>query len=170
MIGFNAGQATEGEYDVKELFAEVNVPIQFGTARLELSGAGRYSDYSLDAVGGVWTYAGGVEFFPIPDIGLRGQYQRAVRAPNVGELFGGQALGFPGATDPCSVAANATNPTIVALCEATGVPAGTVGGGTLIQPNTQIPATFGGNPNLQEETSTSWTAGVVFQPLSLIHI
>lgn len=164
VIGFNAGQATEGEYDVKELFAEVNVPIQFGTARLELSGAGRYSDYSLDAVGGVWTYAGGVEFFPIPDIGLRGQYQRAVRAPNVGELFGGQALGFPGATDPCSVAANATNPTIVALCEATGVPAGTVGGGTLIQPNTQIPATFGGNPNLQEETSTSWTAGVVFQP------
>ena len=164
VIGFNAGQATEGSYNVKELFAELNVPIEFGTARLEFSGAGRYSDYSLDAVGGVWTYAGGVEFAPIPDVTLRGQYQRAVRAPNVGELFGGQALGFPGATDPCSVAANATNPTVVALCEATGVPAGTVGGGTLIQPNTQIPATFGGNANLQEETSTSWTAGVVLQP------
>lgn len=164
VIGFNAGQATEGSYNVKEVFAELNVPVEFGSARLELTGAARYSDYSLEAVGGVWTYAGGVEFAPIPDVTLRAQYQRAVRAPNVGELFGGQALGFPGATDPCSVAANATNATIVALCEATGVPAGTVGGGTLIQPNTQIPATFGGNPNLQEETSTSWTAGVVLQP------
>lgn len=164
VIGFNAGQATQGEYDVKEVFGELNIPVEFGTARLELSGAGRYSDYSLDAVGGVWTYAGGVEFAPVRDVTLRAQYQRAVRAPNVGELFGGQALGFPGATDPCSVAANATNAAVVALCEATGVPAGTVGGGTLIQPNTQIPATFGGNPNLQEETSTSWTAGVVLQP------
>jgi iron complex outermembrane receptor protein len=164
VIGFNAGQATEGSYDVKEVFGELNIPVEFGTARLELSGAGRYSDYSLDAVGGVWTYAGGVEFAPIRDVTLRAQYQRAVRAPNVGELFGGQALGFPGATDPCSIAANATNAAVVALCEATGVPAGTVGGGTLIQPATQIPATFGGNPNLQEETSTSWTAGVVLQP------
>ncbi len=164
VIGFNAGQATEGSYNVKELFAELNVPIEFGSARLEFTGAGRYSDYSLDAVGGVWTYAGGVEFAPIPDVTLRGQYQRAIRAPNVGELFGGQALGFPGATDPCAVNANASDPTIVALCEQTGVPAGAVGGGQLIQPDVQIPATFGGNANLQEETSTSWTAGIVLQP------
>lgn len=164
VIGFNAGQATEGSYDVKEVFGELNIPIEFGTARLEFTGAGRYSDYSLDAVGGVWTYAGGVEFAPIPDVTLRAQYQRAVRAPNVEELFGGTAIGFPGATDPCSVAANATNPAVVAFCTATGVPAGAVGGGTLIQPNVQIPALFGGNPNLQEETSESWTAGVVLQP------
>ena len=164
VIGFNAGQATEGSYDVKEIFAELNVPIEFGSARLELTGAGRYSDYSLEAVGGVWSYAGGVEFAPIPDVTLRAQYQRAVRAPNVGELFGGTAIGFPGATDPCAVAANATNPQVVAFCEATGVPSGAVGGGTNIQPNTQIPALFGGNPNLQEETSESWTAGIVLQP------
>lgn len=164
VIGFNAGDATEGSYSVKELFGELNVPVQFGSARLELTGAARYSDYSLDAVGGVWTYAGGVEFSPIQDVTLRGQYQRAVRAPNVGELFGGQSIGFPGATDPCAVAANATNPQVVAFCEATGVPDGATGGGTLIQPNTQIPALFGGNPNLQEETSDSWTAGIVLQP------
>ena len=164
VIGFNAGEATEGSYDVKEVFAELNIPIEFGSARLEFSGAGRYSDYSLDAVGGVWSYAGGVEFAPIPDVTLRAQYQKAVRAPNVDELFRGQAINYPGATDPCSVAANATNPAVVAFCEATGVPAGAVGGGTNIQPNTQIPVLLGGNPDLQEETSTSWTAGVVLQP------
>lgn len=163
VIGFNAGQATQGSYDVKEVFAELNVPVEFGSARLELTGAGRYSDYSLDAVGGVWSYAGGIEFAPIPDITLRGQYQRAVRAPNVGELFGGQSLGFPGATDPCSTAA-ATTGGLRDICLANGVPAGSLGDSG-IQLDTQIPATFGGNPNLQEETSTSWTAGVVFQPI-----
>ncbi len=162
VIGFNAGQATQGSYDVREVFGELNVPIEFGSARLELTGAGRYSDYSLEAVGDVFTYAGGVEFAPIRDVILRGQYQRAVRAPNVAELFGGQALGFPGAVDPCAAPGNATNAGIVAICNANGV--ANVGGGTLIQPNAQIPATFGGNPNLQEETSTSWTAGVVLQP------
>lgn len=163
VIGFNAGDATEGEYSVKELFGELNVPVQFGSARLELTGAARYSDYSLDNVGGVWTYAGGVEFSPIPDVTLRGQYQRAVRAPNVGELFGGQSIGFPGATDPCATPAAANPGALRDLCIANGVPAGAVGT-PAIQLNTQIPATFGGNPNLQEETSDSWTAGIVLQP------
>jgi len=163
VIGFNAGQATEGSYNVKELFAEVNIPIEFGSARLEFTGAGRYSDYSLDAVGGVWTYAGGVEFAPIPDITLRGQYQRAIRAPNVGELFGGQAIGFPAATDPCGTD-DATSGALRELCIASGVPSGNLGNSEAIQLNTQIPATFGGNAALEEETSTSWTAGVVLQP------
>jgi outer membrane receptor protein involved in Fe transport len=165
VIGFNAGDPTDGAYSVKELFAEINVPILETDSglRLEVTGAGRYSDYSLDNVGGVWTYAGGVEFSPIPDITLRGQYQRAVRAPNVGELFGGQSIGFPGATDPCSTAAAAAAGTLRNLCLANGVPAALVGTAA-IQLNPQIPAFFGGNSNLQEETSDSWTAGIVLQP------
>lgn len=162
VIGFNAGRPTEGGYDVKEAFAELNVPIEFGGVGAELNGAVRYSDYSLDNVGGVWTYAGGIQIRPHPDVTLRGQYQRAIRAPNVAELFGGQALGFPGATDPCSQPGAASG-TLRDLCIANGVPAGSVGTGG-IQINTQIPATFGGNPNLEEETSESYTFGVVFQP------
>ena len=34
----------------------------------------------------------------------------------------------------------------------------------MVQLNAQIPALFGGNPNLGEETGTSWTVGAVFQP------
>ena len=168
VIGFNAGQATAGDYNVKEFFAELNIPIlgpDSGVERLELTGAARYSDYSLEAVGGVWTYAGGIEFAPIPDITLRGQYQRAIRAPNVATLFGGQSIGFPPATDPCgSPTFLAANPGSSDFCVQSGVPAGSVGNAAAIQLNAQIPGLFGGNPNLQEETSDSWTAGVVIQP------
>ncbi|MDQ8757528.1 TonB-dependent receptor [Sphingosinicella sp. LHD-64] len=165
VVGFNAGQATQGSYDVKEVFAELRVPIIQDNFihRLELNGAGRYSDYSLGAVGGVWTYAGGIELAPIRDITFRGQYQRAIRAPNVGELFGGRAIGFPAATDPCSLAAAATNPTVRALCVATGVPDPLVGTAGL-QPNAQVPGVFGGNPNLEEEVADTWTAGAVIRP------
>ena len=166
VIGFNAGDATAGSYNVKEVFGELNVPIidSDGGFRLELTGAGRYSDYSLEEVGGVFTYAGGVELAPIPDVIFRGQYQRAIRAPNVAELFGGRAIGFPGAVDPC----NGGVGTIIdagtrQTCIDSGVPASAVGSGN-IQPDSQIPAIFGGNPNLQEETSDSYTFGVVLQP------
>lgn len=166
VVGFNAGNPTDGGYDVKEAFAEIRIPIiEDGFIhRLELSGAARYSDYSLANVGGVWTYAAGAEFAPIQDITFRGQYQRAVRAPNVGELFGGQSIGFPAATDPCALASAATNATIRALCIATGVPAALVGGGAALQPNAQIQGIFGGNPNLQEEVADTWTVGAVFRP------
>jgi outer membrane receptor protein involved in Fe transport len=166
VIGFNAGLPTEGSYDVKEAFAELRLPIISDASffhDLELNAAARYSDYSLDAVGGTWTYAGGIMWAPVRDITFRGQYQRAVRAPNVGELFGGQTVGFPPATDPCAQADAATDATVRALCIATGVPAGAVGTAA-IQLNPQIQGLFGGNPDLQEETSDSWTAGVVFTP------
>ncbi|PHQ63112.1 MAG: hypothetical protein COC10_07905 [Sphingobium sp.] len=166
VIGFNAGDPTAGSYNVKEIFAELRIPIAAnkpGIYQLEVTGAGRYSDYSLGAVGGVWTYAAGATYAPIRDITFRGQYARAVRAPNVSELFGGQAVGFPTAQDPCAQAAAATDATVRDLCVATGVPAAAVGTAG-VQINSQIQGVFGGNPDLQEETSDSYTAGVVLRP------
>ncbi|WP_279349516.1 TonB-dependent receptor domain-containing protein [Erythrobacter litoralis] len=164
--GFNAGQPTGGSYDVKELFGELNVPIEFGSARLELNGAARYSDYSLDAVGGVFTYAGGVQFAPIPDVVFRGQYQRAIRAPNIAELYQGLAVNFPSALDPC--ADEDINASTAAFCILAGVPEANIGEGAQgpgdLQPDTQIQSQLGGNPALQEETSESFTFGVVLQP------
>ena len=166
VVGFNAGQPTAGGYNVAEVFGELRIPIisdRPGFHRLEVTGAGRYSDYSLEAVGSVWTYAAGAEWAPIPDVTFRGQYQRAVRAPNVQELFGGNSVGFPTATDPCSLASAATNAAINAVCVATGVPSGSVGQ-SFLQPNVQIQGAFGGNPDLQEEVGDTWTAGVVLRP------
>lgn len=167
VIGFNAGQATAGAYNVKEVFGELRVPIAARTPgfyELELTGAARYSDYSLGAVGGVWTYAGGIKYAPVKGVAFRGQYQRAVRAPNVAELFGGLAVGFPAASDPCATPAAASAGALRDLCIATGVPAAAVGTEG-VQEAEQIQGQFGGNPNLQEEVSDSYTAGVVLTPL-----
>ncbi len=166
VIGFNGGLPTSGSYDVREIFGELRVPIaEWGNGgRIEATGAARYSDYSLAAVGGVFTYAGGLEFAPIRDITLRGQYQRAIRAPNVGELFGGNSNGFPNATDPCSNRQPTAlqSATVRQLCIQSGVPATNVFGP--IQLNTQIEGIFGGNANLQEERSDSYTFGAVLRP------
>jgi outer membrane receptor protein involved in Fe transport len=165
VVGFNAGQSTEGQYSAREVFGEVLIPLveENFIHRLELNGAARYSDYSLDNVGGVWSYAGGIRFAPIRDIEFRAQYQRAVRAPNIGELFGGQSVGFPPATDPCALPGAATNATVRAVCEATGVPSASVGQ-AFLQPNAQIQGAFGGNPNLQEEVADTFTVGAVIRP------
>ena len=167
VAGFNAGDPTAGGYNVRELFGEVRIPLieENFVNRLEVTGAARYSDYSLANVGGVWAYAGGVEFAPIKDITFRGQYQRAVRAPNVAELFGGQSIGFPAATDPCSSRTPVADRTqaLRDLCIATGVPSSNVFA-SFLQPNDQIEGSFGGNPLLEEEVSDTYTAGVVLRP------
>ena len=167
VVGFNGGDPTAGGYNVKEVFGELRVPLLGGlpfAERLELNGAFRYSDYSLGGVGGVWTYTGGAQWAPIRDITFRGQYSRAVRAPNVAELFGGLSNGFPGATDPCATAGAQNDAGLVAICTATGVPAGAIGSGAALQPASQIEGVFGGNPNLEEEVSDTYTAGVVIAP------
>ncbi len=167
VAGFNAGQPTAGSYNAKEVFGELRVPIiQNGFVdRLELTGGARYSDYSLENVGGVWAYFVGAEFAPIPDITFRGQYQRAVRAPNVQELFGGQSVGFPAATDPCAGPAGegVDAARLRETCLATGVPSSNVGQ-AFLQPNAQVQGAFGGNPDLQEEVADTFTAGVVLRP------
>jgi outer membrane receptor protein involved in Fe transport len=169
VIGFNATNPTRGGYHAKEVFGEIVVPVAAGQPffeRLELTAAGRYSDYNLPTVGGVWTYAVGAQWAPIKDITFRGQYSRAVRAPNVGELFGGGGVSFPQATDPCSTPAAAAPGALRNTCIATGAPATNLGQGipSALQPNTQIQARTGGNPNLNAEEADTWTAGVVLKP------
>lgn len=168
VIGFNAGNPTRGSYNVKELFGELLVPVIADRPfidELSVRGAARYSDYSLGGVGGVFTWAAGIEWGPVPDLRFRAQYQKAIRAPNVGELFGGQAQGFPPAIDPCSGRSSASSRTeaVRALCIATGVPAALVFQNS-VQPNSQIESLAGGNPNLSEERSKTLTVGAVFRP------
>lgn len=167
VVGFNAGDPTAGSYNVKEVFGELRIPIISDSFinRFEISAAGRYSDYSLDAVGTVPTYSIGAELAPVRDITFRAQYQRAVRAPNVQELFGGSSVGFPAATDPCSARTPVAGRTdaLRALCVQTGVPAANVFQ-AFLQPNDQIEGTFGGNPDLEEEVGDTYTAGFIFRP------
>ena len=171
VAGFNPGLPTRGSTTVKEVFGEVRVPLIHNTPFIDslvANGAFRYSNYSLGGVGGVWTYLGGLDWRVNRDIAFRGQYQRAIRAPNVGELFGGVNRVVAVATDPCSSRAPAAQQTaaVRAVCVATGVPTANVFS-AVVQPNNIIPADFGGNPNLGAESSDTYTVGAVITPSAL---
>ncbi|MEE9330425.1 MAG: TonB-dependent receptor, partial [Parvularculaceae bacterium] len=127
---------------------------------LSFNGAFRYSDYST--VGAVESYAYGVEWAPVAGLRFRAQQQRAVRAPNIGELFSPQTNGFPGAIDPCSSTSTAAATGNAAICAAQGVPGAIYN--TEFQANSQLEGLFGGNPNLDAETSDTLTVGFVAQP------
>ncbi len=80
-------------FNVKEAFTEMRLPLashQPGAEDLSIEGGYRYSKYSegFDTN----TYKFGVEWAPIRDVRLRGSYQRAVRAPNIGELYTPKAV------------------------------------------------------------------------------
>jgi outer membrane receptor protein involved in Fe transport len=157
----DVGEISGGGYNVKEVFGEVRLPVFRG---FEANGAFRYSDYSLANVGGVWTYGAGATWQVFPAIMLRGEYQRAVRAPSVDELYRSESRISEAASDPCATTAALTG-TLRDLCIQTGVPAASVGN-TGIQPNFQISGIVGGNPDLQEETTDTLTLGAVFRPIS----
>ncbi|WP_168176320.1 TonB-dependent receptor [Novosphingobium sp. PC22D] len=160
------GEPTYGEYDVKEFFGELRIPVFYG---FELNGAFRYSDYSLDNVKGVWTYGGGATWQVVDSLRLRGQYQRAVRAPSVNELFSAQSRVSEAASDPCALASAASDSAIRALCVATGVPNGIVGTSG-VQPSFQVSGIVGGNPDLEEESTDTYTVGAVFEPIPRLAI
>lgn len=166
--GWNAAKATSGSSLVREIYGEVRVPILADlplARRLSLNGAFRYSDYDLKGVGGVWTHSVGAEWSLNSDIALRAQYQHAIRAPNVGELYGGQGTDGPTANDPCSSRAPAGQQTQAMrdLCIATGVPAGSVFD-ISVQPSPFLTQVTGGNPDLSPEESNTVTFGLVYTP------
>ncbi len=167
VVGFNPGLPTAGDVTSRDVFAEVRVPILAelpAVQALNANGGFRSSDYDLEGVGRVSSYLYGLDWRLNDTLAFRGQFQRAIRAPNIGDLFGGLQLNFSTLTDPCS-SRNTTNrtPAVEQLCIATGVPAGSVFT-TGIQPDNIIPNRSGGNPELAEESSDTRTIGIVFTP------
>jgi len=166
-----AGGATlpvSGKFDVRDLFAEIQLPIISHSFIEELTiGAGyRYSDYKV--AGGHFstdTYKLSLEFAPIHDIRARASYNRAVRAPNVVELFAPANVALGGTVDPCAGAAvgGLVNGLTAAQCANTGVTAGQFGNITK-NPANQYNAFFSGNTNLTPESADTYTAGLVLQP------
>jgi iron complex outermembrane receptor protein len=168
VVGFNPGLPTAGDVTAKEFFAELRVPLIAElplVQNLAANGAFRSSDYDLEGVGRVSTYLYGLDWRLNESLAFRGQFQRAIRAPNIGDLFGGLQLNFSTLTDPCSNrgAVATRTPELAALCEATGVPASAVFTAG-VQPDNIIPNRSGGNPDLGEESSDTRTFGVVFTP------
>lgn len=167
-----------GEVRVTELFMETQIPLITGRPYIEefgINGAYRFSDYTTDGNNiensfNTSTFAAGVTWQPTADIRLRGQFQRAIRAPNVIELFTGQNTGLFSASpranglfDPCASAPGVPPAATATQCAFTGV-TGAQYGSIPDNPAGQLNLVTGGNPLLTPEVSDSYTAGVVLTP------
>ncbi len=165
----------EGGYSVKEVYGEIIAPIVQSRPFFEsltLEAGIRYSDYKIDAAGSpgynTTTYKGAATWEPFDGLKFRGNYQRAVRAPNIGELFAPLNTGLTTvSTDPCRTTATyqgpVTNANLRAVCLAQGAPVSTIGG--INNPTAaQANATTSGSLALRPEKADSFTVGAVFQP------
>ncbi|KWV91095.1 TonB-dependent receptor domain-containing protein [Erythrobacter sp. YT30] len=163
-----------GEFTVYELFGELRLPILSGVPfaeTLEVSGAARYSNYT--SVGNTFTWNVGGLWAPTEDILFRGTYAEAVRAPNITELFApAQGTTFR-PDDPCDAneLATAADPALRQRnCEAIFAELGfdpTLGTGSYAYTDpltARFTGTLAGNPDLEEETATTWTVGTQITP------
>ena len=165
-----ANPIVDGGYAVYEGYGELIAPIvedkQFFES-LTLETGIRYSKYEIDGVDGsndTWTWKAGGSWEPGYGLKIRGNYSKAVRAPNIGELFTPLTVGLTNlALDPCALSAPVTNADLRAICLAQGAPAASIG--LITNPTAaQANAVFGGSLDLQPETAKTWTLGMVFQP------
>jgi iron complex outermembrane receptor protein len=145
----------------REAFAELNLPLiedkPFAQS-LAFDGGFRYSDYSLGFKTN--TFKAGLEFTPISDFRFRASFSRAVRAPNIGELFSAQSVALDGNTDPCAGA----HPTATqAQCVAAGV-SGAQYGNIVANSANQYNGLTGGNPGLKPETALTSSFGIGWTP------
>ncbi|WP_338467235.1 TonB-dependent receptor [Novosphingobium sp. ZN18A2] len=155
-----------GSFHVSEFFSEISLPIVQDSFIKELSlNAGyRYSTYTNAGNSfNTDTYKIEGTFAPTADIAFRGGYNRAVRAPNVQDLFAPNRVALDGETDGC---AGATPTYTAAQCAYMGVTAAQYG--TIPEnPAQQYNGYIGGNQTLQPEVADTWTAGVVLTPTFL---
>ena len=190
VIGQRAQEATQGDIGVSEIYGELLIPVVSDlpfVQQLNLEIGGRLSDY--DTSGTVKTYKMLADWSVNDWARLRGGYNRATRAPHVGELFQGQTNGFFGSMsdgDPCSrnndlpvYGAGLGNPdpanrdAVVQHCRNMMSAAGewnfydsrTIADEPA-RPGQQPAArpdavVLFGNPDIQPETADTWTAGLV---------
>jgi outer membrane receptor protein involved in Fe transport len=179
--GFGAAPPpVAGGLDVYEGFAEVIAPIVSDRPffdELQVEAGIRRSHYTVAAPANpkfnttTWKVAG--SWAPVHDLKFRGAYNRAVRAPNISELFTPLSNGLTNlAADPCAGSldptkanfnANLNNPQFVAICIAQGAAPGRIG--QISNPTAgQANATFTGSLALRPEKATTWTVGAVIRP------
>ncbi len=156
-------------FDVKELFFEGHIPLvedaPFAKA-INLGVGYRFAHYS--SAGDNSTYKITGDWAITDDIRIRGGYNRAVRAPNILELFTPQHEQLDGVSDGCAGAPGSQ--TLIysqAQCAFTGVSAAQYGR-ISANPASQYNGVTGGNPDLKPETSGTYSIGAVLTPHSLV--
>ena len=169
---FNAIGKRAGKYDVREAYGEIRVPLLKNVIladELTVEFAGRAADYST--IGHTTQYEMRALWSPVRDIRFRANQGKAVRAPNIVELFSPQSVNFTtAAIDPCDkdayAGASATQKAARNVTCAAAIsgwnPATFVSNIGTGRPSLQL--TQGGNPQLGPETANTYQLGVVVQP------
>lgn len=156
-----------GSFSVWEMFGEVNVPLVADkpfVEELTVGAAYRYSEYNIQDATDAYSFKG--SWKPHDKVRIRGQYARAVRAPNVSELFNGGGETFGSVSDPCNGigTANAPDQTTINNCLADPLVAARVDqAGEFVLTQAELQGTGGftgqGNPDLDNETGISYNVG-----------
>jgi outer membrane receptor protein involved in Fe transport len=159
ILGFQPGTPAAGETRLWELFAETRIPLLRDlplAQALTLELGARWSHH--DPAGSDWTWKALGDWQPVRGLRIRGGYQRAVRAPNVRELFEAPSTTVGGTGDPCTIAQTGfDDPAIVQACIRNGVPADLVG-----QELFSLPLiSRRGNPQVEPEVADTFTLGAV---------
>jgi iron complex outermembrane recepter protein len=148
---------TSGEYDVSEVYFEVNLPVFADSPwgkKFDFTVAGRYSDYSTGI--SEFTPKYGLRWQLADEFVMRASFAEGFRAPSIGELYGSASRFDAQLNDPCDTPL--LDPSLAGNCAALGVPA------NYQQPNPQISVTTGGNDQLNPEFADSYTAGFIWSP------
>lgn len=153
-----------GDYDVNDFFAELSVPFLEGVTGAEMMALDlgfRTSDYSTS--GRKNTFKVGLDWAITDSWKIRGSFNRAIRAPNISELYSAQNVGLWGGTDGCANAPGEMPEYSQAACELMGVSADQYGS-VNENPAAQYNEFSGGNPELNPEEADTITIGIVANP------
>jgi iron complex outermembrane receptor protein len=140
---------TAGSREVKSGFFELSAPV---LKQLELAASGRFDDYSSGQSN--FSPKVGFKFTPVEQLAIRGTFSKGFRIPSFNESFGLPTTGFVTAAVDCD------SPIYAAFCAAHGGEDEPYVTGTYSLGLTSV-----GNPELEPEKSTSFTAGLVYEPM-----
>ncbi len=151
-----------GGYDVKEISAEVFLPLVKDVTAIQalnLTIGSRFSDYSLFDTTTNSTIK--LEYRPVEDILLSGTFAEVFRAPTILDLYASPTNNSSTFADPCvglTTARIAANPNLSAAC------VGVIPDTNFSQPNGQVTGLLTSNPDLDPETGDVTTFGITWQP------
>ena len=149
--------------DTKEIFGEARIPLVTGklVRRLAFEGGFRQSWYeNPESRFSSKAYKLALDLTAVSGFRIRASQQRAIRAPNILELL---APAEPDSflRDPCAGISPAASQS---QCALTGVTSAQYGHIPSVNGLFEYNAIIGGNKELQPETATTRTIGVVLQP------
>lgn len=158
----NVQSATQGGFNVSEGYLEGKLQLLKDAdyaKDLTIDGQGRFSSYNTFGTTKNWKV--GINWSPSRDIRFRGTLGTSFRQPSVWNLYGGQAVSYEQAFDPCaqvgSYGANSGN--VAAACARAGLSPNFQQVG-----NAQVQSLQGGNPQVQPEVGRTYTFGTVLTP------